>query len=74
MLEDNQTVGTQYVNAILEADGKKSLALEGGDPSVFPTCYHLHLPSFPLALLPPVHLATLYQDLCSQNVNRSSNR
>lgn len=58
MLEDNQTVGTQYVNGILEADGKKSLALEGGDPSVFPTCYHLHLPPFPLALLPPVHLAT----------------
>ena len=49
-------MGTQYLNGILEADGKKSLALRGGDPSVFPTCYHFHSPPFPLVLHPPIHL------------------
>ena len=54
MLEDNQTVGTQYLNGILEADGKKSLALRGGDPSVFPSCYRLHSTSLP-SCPPPTH-------------------
>ena len=46
MLEDNQTVGTQYLNGILEADGKKSLAL-GGCLSSPPVTICTYLPSCP---------------------------